>query len=435
MSPQFLHPKPSSSSTNKPSAPGIKLAPLIQKASIISFEKRADQKIWYIVKIYPQQMNLGLPVVRRPYLIARRYDDFVHFAQRIHESTHRAGSRLDLPKIKGRLNILPNKHIHVQRRAELDRFIQAFFVLSPSITKSLIAQEFFGLQKADTEQQVLRDNHDNITTRQAPSRLIRSRSHVETVQSAPPQPTIQKSASQPNLVEPFLVFRDKDMPVHPLSPRPYGAAEFKSYQDQPSRWKRLPSIRERSAPVPTPSTSITSFCAQAASKIIPWTSKQQQIPPSPLMVDIATAAMPLLSNSTLPSPSSTSSTSSTSSAGSYISRATAATSVSPSPTVSPTLRKIKIKVIYDVDNIIVIQVPRSISLEELRSRISHKFSDPSMGALRLEKEFVLLFNDARSSSSTNSSSPVTLIGKEQDLSRAMNTKWSRLEKVTLRCIV
>ncbi|KAF7729554.1 hypothetical protein EC973_004229 [Apophysomyces ossiformis] len=400
---------------------------------------------------------MGIPVLRRPYLIARRYDDFVHFAHAIHENANRAGSRLDLPKIKGRLNILPNKHIHVQRRAELDKFIQAFFNQPGSVTKSLIAQEFFGLQKADTEQQVQRDHHDNhnaMIQQQTPSRLTRSRSHVEAVPSAP-QPTIQKSASQPNLVEPFLVFRDKDMPVHPLSPRPYGPAEFKfSSSEQVSRWKRLPSIRERAAPSPTPSTStLSSFCAQAASKIIPWSTKQQQPPltiavaQTPLTVDIPTPTTPLphsdRNNSigsahchsmmALPSPSSTSSTSSTSS---YLSEATAATSIAPSPTTSPTLRKIKIKVIYDVDNIIVIQVPRSISLQELRSRIAQKFSDPSMGVLKLEKEFVLLFNDARSSSSTTTSStPVTLIGKEQDLAQAMNTKWNRLEKITLRCIV
>ncbi|KAI7850543.1 hypothetical protein BDC45DRAFT_446765 [Circinella umbellata] len=146
--------------------------------------------------------------------------------------------------------------------------------------------------------------------------------------------------------------------------------------------------------------------------------------------------------SQLTSSSIISSTSTSSSCYSRDSQSTCATSIAPSPTTSPTLRMIKIKIIYDVDNIIVIQVPRSITLTDLRSRIAQKFNDPTIS---LPKDFVLLFNDTRSSASSNtsaasslsvdsSSGTATLIAKEQDLSNAMGSIWVRHEKVTIRCV-
>ncbi|KAI9244461.1 hypothetical protein BDA99DRAFT_566218 [Phascolomyces articulosus] len=146
---------------------------------------------------------------------------------------------------------------------------------------------------------------------------------------------------------------------------------------------------------------------------------------------------PLVNSSSIISSSSTSS-----SCYSHESQSTCATSIAPSPTTSPTLRLIKIKVIYDVDNIIVIQVPRSITLTDLRARIAQKFSDPSIS---LPKDFILLFNDTRSSASSNTSAAssfsvdstsgtATLIAKEQDLTTAMGSTWVRHEKVTLRCV-
>ena len=149
---------------------------------------------------------------------------------------------------------------------------------------------------------------------------------------------------------------------------------------------------------------------------------------------------PPLPRSTLVTSSSViSSTSTSSSCYSRDSQSTCATSIAPSPTTSPTLRMIKIKVIYDVDNIIVIQVPRAITLTDLRSRIAQKFSDPSIS---LPKDFVLLFNDTRSSASSSTSAAssfsdsgmATLIAKEHDLATAMGTAWVRHEKVTIRCV-
>ncbi|KAI9494454.1 hypothetical protein BDB00DRAFT_761904 [Zychaea mexicana] len=301
-------------STKKCIVPGIKLAPPIQHAVIID-EKLLDQKTYFSIQVIPQQTDIRIvngspvgkrsaPAARQPYTIARRYEDFSHFAQRLREAfptttrslASRAGSRLLSSPLENTTN---------NRRSELDKFMQALFRLPPSISQSLVVLEFFGLQKADTEQQILRQQQqqDDITT----SRLLRS----------------QSSMTQ---------HRD--------------------------------------------------------------------------------------------------------------SQSTCATSVAPSPTTSPTLRLIKIKVIYDVDNIIVIQVPRSITLTDLRARIAQKFSDPSIS---LPKDFVLLFNDTRSSASSSTSAAssfsvdstsgtATLIAKEQDLANAMGSAWVRHEKVTLRCV-
>ncbi|KAI9306968.1 hypothetical protein BJ944DRAFT_262665 [Cunninghamella echinulata] len=120
---------------------------------------------------------------------------------------------------------------------------------------------------------------------------------------------------------------------------------------------------------------------------------------------------------------------------------------------SPTsIRMVKLKVIYDVDNIVVIQIPRSTSLSALRTRLHDKFStmlDPSLKPLA--DQFVLLFNENARTSSTStvshddqhplpttsailgSSSAITLISKESHWAKAMKS-WDNLDKVTLRCI-
>lgn len=333
----------------------VKLAPTISSATVISFEKRADQKIWYIVKIQPQSQLYNKS---RSYVIARKYEDFAQLSQSLHErfntsKKHRAGSRLP-PKIKNRLNILPaSKQLHAQRAEEINQFLNVLFQTQSIITESYIVLEFFGIQKAD------------LVYYEKPSTMI-----------------LPENAS--------------------------------------SRWKRLrcTSFLARSSPS---TTALSSLCSQAANKIIPpWNRSNNSPQPS------------------LSTPSITRSYGSTKE-GLLIKKSKSSTSVSvmPSPTSSSssnTVRDtIKIKVIYNVDNIIVIQVPRTITLHELRSRIAQKFSDQSMD------EVVLLFNDSMSSccsiSSTSMALPAVLIRKEQDLAQLFSTKWNRLEKVTLRCII
>lgn len=473
-----------------PSA-GMKLAPPIQNASIVRCEKRADQKIWFIVRVVPQQgimSNTKRPVSRQPYFVARRHEDFVAFNQRLHEAfptsarslsslASRAGSRapadtIALPKLNGkRLNLLQNKkQVHVQRRADIDKFISSLFTMPPSISQSLVVLEFFGLQDTDAE----------IQPSAQQQRLLRSQSSITQDGFFDGSQSLRKSASHPDLITTNEVPEMPALPsaipngFHPLDPLPTQIAEKQQQQPSPL-WKRF-KTRGRShatpashaTPLPQPtisSSSLSNFCSQAASKIMPWASRgnshhqqlQQCMPPAP---SYSTPAYPPMvppksccryqhrypqaraAPASVITSSSVISSTSSSSHSSRDSQSTCATSIAPNPTTSPTLRTIKIKVIYDVDNIIVIQVPRSVTLSDLRARIAQKFCDP---AIALPHDFVLLFNDTRSSASSNtsaasslsidsSSGTATVIAKESDLAKAMGTMWVRLEKVTLRCI-
>ncbi|KAG2223162.1 hypothetical protein INT45_011508 [Circinella minor] len=552
---------------------GIKLAPPIQQAVIIC-EKQLDQKAWFTIQVIPQQTDIrivnGSPVgkqsvaaTRQPYTIARRYEDFSQFAQRLREAfptstrslASRAGSRLlnnqpilidttnhhyqnndntnnsiSIPKLNNGKRLMLNSK---KRRSELDKFMQALFHLPPSISQSLVVLEFFGLQKADTEHQIQQQQMEQDTSRliqRSQSSLtttIQKNQHLKKKHQKQEKEdyALRKSVSHPDLMIdapplPSPLLLPSYSAIHPLD-----SLSFVEHQQQQTTasssplWKRfrnrarVPSNASQYVPFPvspqpepTASTSsLTSLCSQAASMIMPWTGRAQQQPPppsimhhqqyhtqcrrgspimSPTSTTMPTLPRPSMSTPTgnqpttvatkrprkkssapsaaycLPTPpplpgnnsnynhnlvtssSVISSTSTSSSCYSRDSQSTCATSIAPSPTTSPTLRMIKIKIIYDVDNIIVIQVPRSITLTDLRSRIAQKFNDPTIS---LPKDFVLLFNDTRSSASSStsaasslsadsSSGTATLIAKEQDLSNAMGSIWVRHEKVTIRCV-
>lgn len=106
---------------------------------------------------------------------------------------------------------------------------------------------------------------------------------------------------------------------------------------------------------------------------------------------------------------------------------------------------IKLKIIYDVQNIIIIRVARSVSLDQLRSQVIQKFA---LISIMLPDQLVLRTVDcARYSSGSGSSIACSapadsdldaadvLITNEHDLSRAMLLRWNALQKVTLRCVV
>lgn len=389
-----------------------KLGFTIDSASIISFEKRNDQKIWYTIKVESHK--------KRPFLIARRYEDFTQLSQKLHErfntTKQRAGSRLP-PKIKSRLNLLPtSKQLHAQRAEELEQFLNILFYKQSMITESFFVLEFFDIQQSDL---ILENEQENCIPPDSPSTTTSS-----------------------------------------------------------SKWKRLrcTSFLARSPPTSSTSTSngLSSLCSQAANKIWHRSNVNQPQPSMSTPINTTTTTTTTTKNATNtnsykgelkksksslcikeqqqqhPLSESTNSSRSGSIASSHLSTSTCATTIMPSPSVSSTSNlpqlkpTIKIKVIYDVDNIIVLQVPRSIALIDLRSRIAQKFSDPSMGSsVHVQEEVVLLFNDSNSSccSITSSSAknemvlPAVLINKEQDLVQIMHTKWNRLEKVTLRCIM
>lgn len=529
----------------KRSASGIKLAPPLHHAIIVG-EKHTDHKTSFTIQVFPQQSDLRFvhgnlvsskrTPTRHPYTITRKYDDFVQFCQQLHDSfpasersitnlTSRAGTRLlqshtfdvaiALPKLNTkRLNLLHNKRqVQLQRRIELDKFMEALFRLPASISQSLVVLEFFGQQKGDTAEQVLRHQQQQKQHRTIsggePSRLTRSQSSNVEDQGAFCS-ALRKSASHPELVQDNMdpLVHPLDMPTSPIIQEESTSPLWKRFRNRNVRPPTSAAVPPPPPPAPAPqsttsSSSLTSLCSQAASMIMPWAGRPQQHPlssqqhmrrVSPPNAALPSTARPLPSLSTpvprppmqqqpqqhprrprkkssgsascsyhyclhaptppLPIPQRTTaaaaagmvtsssivSSTSTSSSYSHDSQSTRATSVAPSPSTSPTLRMIKFKIVYDVDNIIVIQVPRSVSLTELRSRIMQKFSDPDV---KLPSDFTLLFNDTRSSASSNtsaassmsvSSGTATMIDKEDDLRTAMGSMWVRLDKVTLRCI-
>ncbi|RCH94590.1 hypothetical protein CU097_008892 [Rhizopus azygosporus] len=277
---------------------------IIKNATVISFEK-FDQKTLFIVHVESQQGH--------KYTIAKRYEDFIQFSQKLQDQF--SNVRGLPPKIKHKLHLLvKNKYIHAQRAEELNHFLEALFSKTtlPIVTHSVIVREFFYFQQPQEE------------------------SHNENTFS--------------------------------------------------SRWKRLRSTSflsrsNHSSPRPEPSCST----------LLPQVKRSG-------MRKSQSAACLLIKDT------------------------------------------IKIKVIYDMDNIIVIQVLRSIALNELRSRILQKFSD-SVGSKAVQDDILLLFYDTTISSASSFSSTsmdllaATVIAKEKDLISLMKTKWSHLEKITLRCIM
>lgn len=402
----------------------IKTTPPITKATVVSFEKRSDQKIWYTIRVEP--------LAAKKYFISRKYEDFSQFSHKLHDrfntTKYRAGSRLP-PKIKNRLQLLPtSKQIHAQRVQELNQFLSILFQKQSIITDSYIVLEFFDTMpplspsfdkmEEDTHEHQQENNGSATTT----SRWKRLRCTSFLARSnGPPSPTstTSSSSSTANLSSLCSQAANRIIPS----------------------WNRNHSACSPQPSISTPTSTINNkkgLMTIQHQKQPKHYQQQQGLKKSKSTLGIYSTLHPLdnddNSNQMLVTPSMSTST-------------TTVTTLGHQHQIKST---IKIKVIYDVDNIIVIQVPRSITLEDLRSRIAQKFSDPSMGGIQVAKEVVLLFNDNSSSccsiasvggGSKNSSNsndmmlPAALINKEQDLSQIMHTKWNRLEKVTLRCIM
>lgn len=403
-------------------APGIKLAPLIRQATVVSYERRQG-KMWFIIHVDPQQLNNATTGLKRhSYTIARRYDDCVQFCQRLYDAfpclsnntmNGRAGPRTiqqqqcmyDLPKLKPQ-GLLNKKQSNGQRRAELDRFVQALFRLPAAITHGLIVLEFFGLQKSDTEQQVLRDKQNLVRQQQA---------------------IVDSTANHQMYVGGDYSFFDD--PLY-SSVAPAMVIDTEDASHWASKFKTL---RGRSPS----SNSLTTFCTQAANRL-PWstnasprkktsfTTRDDQ-PTNPGLISCSSSTT---SSSTLPRRRSSTRTSHCSTHSSQP-IPSLSTSTSTTASTTTTVRTMKLKVIYDVDNIVVIQIPRSTNLAALRTRLHDKFSTLLDASLKpLADQFVLLYNE---NARTDTTCAITLISSEHQWASVMKT-WDRLEKVTLRCI-
>ncbi|KAL9553937.1 hypothetical protein MBANPS3_003053 [Mucor bainieri] len=398
-----------------------KLGYTIDSATIISFEKRSDQKIWYIIKVEPHK--------KRPFLIARRYEDFTQLSQKLHErfntTKQRAGSRLP-PKIKSRLNLLPvSKQLHAQRAEELEQFLSILFCKQTMITESFFVLDFFSIQRSDSVLEQEEEEQENVpSTTTSSSRWKRLRC-TSFLARSPPTTTTSAASSNTG-----------------------GGGGLSSLCSQAANkiWHRS-NHGNQQQPQPSMSTpTSTTLASKNATGTVRSFQLHRELKKSKSSHCIREPSPPPTPLSPQhPLSESTNSSRSGSIASSHLSTSTCATTIAPSPSTSshlPLKPTIKIKVIYDVDNIIVLQVPRSIALHDLRSRIAQKFSDPSMGSnVHVQDEVVLLFNDSNSSCCSIATAkndmvlPAVLINKEQDLVQIMHTKWNRLEKVTLRCIM
>ncbi|KAI9026548.1 hypothetical protein CLU79DRAFT_698395 [Phycomyces nitens] len=149
----LLHP-----SHKKSVASGIRLAPSIESAQVVDIEHRPGHQTWYSIQVVPQKITVRStpgcadPTARSTYIITRRYEDFRQFVQRLYQEI----GPTTLPKLKRRIQWLPNKHTPEDRRVELNAFLVSLFTLPPSMTHSLAVMEFFGLHKADAEQAIIR---------------------------------------------------------------------------------------------------------------------------------------------------------------------------------------------------------------------------------------------------------------------------------------
>lgn len=391
-------------STNSPTRMNsVKLATAITKATVISFEKLADQKIWYTIRVEPSSC--------KKYFISRKYEDFTQFSQKLHDrfntTKYRAGSRLP-PKIKSRLLSLPNKQIHSQRVLELNQFLTLLFQKQSIVTESFLVMEFFGINQSE-----------NLFSK-------------------------QEYAAVDYIIDQDIMQQQQQQQQQPEA------------TTSSSRWKRLRCTSFLASRSPPSSNGLSSLCSQAANKIIPSWHRNNTTAPQP---SVSTPAISKTNTVMTAQQQQRKQVMKKSKSSIGIVSTTMITTIEEIPRhplddsaitlvtshhdTHQLKSTIKIKVIYDADNIIVIQVPRSISLVDLRSRIAQKFSDPSMGAIQVAKDLVLLFNDNSSSCCSLASStlkndimlPAVLINKEQDLVQIMHTKWNRLEKVTLRCIM
>lgn len=460
---------PPYSTTNMIKSSNKTQQPTILKATVISFEKRAsDQKIWYTMRIEPFGQQ-------KKYLIQKSYEDFSQFSQKLHErfssnqQQNLAGSRSLLllpPKIKNRsINLFSNnKQIHAQRVQELNQFLNALFHYKQSIvTDSFTVLEFFAKQQksAATDLNVEKSNYlfINDEQQQQQQQYAASTTTMEE-EDGSNMMVVDENTNTNNTIQ--------------------------------SRWKRLRCTsflakqgqQQQSIPSSSTSNGLSSLCSQAANKIMPstWHHRHNNISSGSPQASISTPASKSSATTTRLMTANKQQQQlkhvlkkSKSTLGIYNSSTnqphpldqlppTPTTPTTPTSSTKTTVtynqhqhqikNTIKIKVIYDVDNIIVIQVPRSISLVDLRSRIAQKFSDPASSIqVQVKHDLVLLFHDnsssccsiaTSSSTSTTGSSaeeqqqmilPAVLIQKEQDLKNIMNTKWNRLEKVTLRCIM
>ncbi|OAD79938.1 hypothetical protein PHYBLDRAFT_162990 [Phycomyces blakesleeanus NRRL 1555(-)] len=446
----LLHP-----SHKKSVASGIRLAPSIERAQVVDIEHRPGHQTWYSIQVVPQKITVrSTPgcadsTTRSTYIITRRYEDFRQFVQRLYQEIGVERTLIatilparfqtplpaktcfvkpaTLPKLKRRIQWLPNKYTPEDRRIELNAFLVSLFTLPPSMTHSL----------AEIQQQQEILNRSSFVQKRS-----RLRSHTVSMRRNTLRHSVLcRSLSQPDLRYVWL-------PSSRLSTR-VPSPQSTSLPDPPrpvltsvARWRTLGarSFRKKSPP------SLLSFYTNATLSL-PWSTRDHTLllenshyanhdfaddatdidPDIDLNVSIDIHVAP-------PTSKETSAEMSTSSNNNVeIEANTSENLMAPKTPVNTFLR---LKVIRDLDNIVVIQVQRYTSLATVRERIVQKLL--TSDGVWEDDDWVLVYNHDRSSASSyfdkNIGKRLTWVVTENDWQLAMATLWNNMDKVTLRCI-
>jgi hypothetical protein len=487
---------------------GIKLAPSIASARIVSTVKRHDQKLWYSILVTPRNDLPHRSIIRAPYTIFRRYEDFLAFSNRLQEvigasvsESHiisksprmnkykslttafmkdNVQSVASVPKLKSRIVLFVTKKDAYQQRYDLDNFLDAVFRLPNQALKSLAVLEFFGIDKSDMEHKVDQDMRFLSPDRARTNLTVPSKSYTSKRQASapstrePPPPvlsrsysafpikvspeTFKKAISNPNLNHNAATYKSQHSNEKLKTSKLYNKAK----DNQVSTGLLVPND------LLTPCTSHGLWNESATPTNISFATKDEMFSQTavpveyysedmiyPLQVANAPSPNPKLSKSTpaprkhyvvgnrMPFPKTKEDN------GLSQDTATELLDSVPPPlhrslSISHTSdgmrggRNIRIKVIYDLDNIFILQVPRIIPLSDLRAKIASKLSN--MEEMKDSKiPMSLLYYGAQRTSHEDSHnlrpSDAYKISTANDLAYAMMCMWSDLEKVTVRLMI
>ncbi|KAJ9078618.1 hypothetical protein DSO57_1004882 [Entomophthora muscae] len=173
-------------------------APLAFKASIVGFEK-LDNHVWFTVSVSSNEP--GLP--SKHYQIARTFRQFVHFSQQLKQQ-----AETKIPALR------PAKHFFTiplmscqQKFEELERYLAQYSRLPKELAAAPLSRTFFGIRESDLHFNNARLSTDDIPETPA---LVRSTSDstVATQSSddtpALPPPPVGMKRSRSLSVRPFL---------------------------------------------------------------------------------------------------------------------------------------------------------------------------------------------------------------------------------------
>ncbi|KAH8551531.1 hypothetical protein BGW37DRAFT_467501 [Umbelopsis sp. PMI_123] len=517
-------PRPSLSSTllgrKANERPGIKLAPTIASARIISTLRRHDQKIWYSIVVTPRNDLPNRKIIRAPYTIFRRYEDFLAFSNKLQEivgpspsvsskipksprvskykslatqfTKDNASPVVSLPKLKSRIVSFVTKQDSSQRREDLDNFLDSVFRLPVYVLKSLPVLEFFGIDKSDMEHKV---NHDMNLISPDSSYLdldLASQSHSRRLGSVPsksysiiPPPMLSRSCSALAVKVPTSSVK-KAISNPNFNQDAY--VEYKPSGKHFNTSSKLYNKAERTQthllPVPCPHTTnhaspavymATSCFDDQSRRSIHFASKEEVFNNGALMdanayAEESVSPLEVAKNhlSISPNPKLSLSTPAPRKQYNYLQRNTpfpknkgeeitkninnelrdSASFVSLHRSFSNPIpncyaqqmqtRNIRIKVIYDLDNIIILQVPRNISLQNLKTRIEGKLSNIQLPPNTRESMSLLFYGKQRTSHEDSKNlrpSDAYKITSGRELANAMMCMWIDLDKVTVRLTI